>query len=70
MSFESIIDQQVRFTLTNSFGQVVMHDELNAVQGFNNLPIHLEELPSGSYVLQVKTALEIYAKGVVIVRRE
>jgi hypothetical protein len=70
MSFESIIDQQVRWTLTNSVGLVVINEELNALPGFNSRIVHLDKLPSGSYMLQVKTAQEMYAKGVVIMRRE
>jgi hypothetical protein len=70
MSFESIIDQQVRWTLTNSVGLVVMNEELNALQGFNSRIVHLDKLPSGSYMLHVKTAQDMYAKGIVIMRRE
>ena len=68
LSFDSTIEQEVKFSLTNSLGQVVMHEKMLAVKGFNSKKIDVSQLTEGGYQIQLISEKEIRSKTVVLIR--
>ncbi|MEO6131464.1 MAG: T9SS type A sorting domain-containing protein, partial [Saprospiraceae bacterium] len=62
LSFESSIRQEVKFTLMNYLGQIVLTDKINANKGYNSQKVDVAKLPEGSYLLEVTSDRSMYTK--------
>ncbi len=47
-------DANARVVVTNTMGQVVLHDKVRMTKGTNTFGVNLESLPAGVYLLQVE----------------
>ena len=68
ISFESMVEDEVNFSIVNFLGQVVQSKKINAIKGFNNLRVDLDNIQEGSYLMEIKTGKEIHTKVVLIMR--
>ncbi|HUR30688.1 MAG TPA: T9SS type A sorting domain-containing protein, partial [Saprospiraceae bacterium] len=68
LSFDSSIEQDVKISLTNSLGQIVMHEEMHALKGFNSKKIDVSHLTEGGYQIQLISQKEMRSKTVVLLR--
>ena len=68
LSFDSSIDQDVQISMTNSLGQIVMQERMNAIKGFNSKKIDVSHLTEGGYQIQLISQKEIRSKTVVLLR--
>ncbi len=70
LSFDSSIDHEVQFTLTNFLGQIVLSDKIQAVKGFNSRKLDVSHLPEGGYLMQVVAEKEMRTKILVLLQNE
>ncbi|HZV67894.1 MAG TPA: T9SS type A sorting domain-containing protein [Saprospiraceae bacterium] len=70
VSFESHLDQNIQFTLTNLVGQRILSEKFNVVKGFNTHKLDVAKIPEGSYLMEMKTAGEMKTKVVVILHHD
>jgi hypothetical protein len=68
LGFESSVEDQVEFSVSNFLGKVVFADKINAIKGLNTRTIDMSQVREGSYLVQVKTTQEVHTKVVVIMR--
>jgi hypothetical protein len=68
LSFDSYINHEIQFSLTNMLGQVVLTENFNALKGSNTHTVDVSRIHEGSYMMQVKSEREMYSKVVVILR--
>jgi hypothetical protein len=70
LSFESVGEEEVKFSFYNLLGRVVLTDKVNAVKGMNTQSFDVSNLQPGSYLLQMQSQKEILLKVVVILGKE
>lgn len=68
LSFESSLDHEVEYVMTNFLGQVVLSEGIKAVKGFNSRKIDVSNLPDGSYLMQLVSEKETRTRILVLFR--
>jgi hypothetical protein len=46
-------DQQINYTLADALGQVIRNGKVNVIKGINKIPLGLDGMPAGIYLLSV-----------------
>ncbi len=67
VSFESTIGQDVKLSLINFLGNVVFNDLLKPTTSNHTQSINVANLPPGSYLMKVQTALGMHTKILLLV---
>ncbi|MBK8706710.1 MAG: T9SS type A sorting domain-containing protein [Saprospiraceae bacterium] len=70
ISFESSVEDEVRFRFINTMGQVVLISKMECPEGLNTHVIDVSQVHQGSYQMQMKTALDMQSKVILILRNE
>ncbi len=68
LNFTSLVNQEVKYRLINFLGQVMLRDKTNARKGANTQKVDLSKIPEGSYLMEIRTEKEMYAKVIVVMR--
>ncbi|MDP2088901.1 MAG: T9SS type A sorting domain-containing protein [Flavobacteriaceae bacterium] len=66
ISFISVKDQEVSFTIKNLLGKTVFSDKLNVQKGENQFDFYKNDLNPGMYLYSLQTTNEIISKRLVI----
>ncbi|MBK9982115.1 MAG: T9SS type A sorting domain-containing protein [Saprospiraceae bacterium] len=70
LSFTSHANQEVKYRLINFLGQVMLSDKIDARKGPNTQKVNVSGIPEGSYLIEMKTAKEVYTKVIVVMRHD
>ncbi|MDP3354167.1 MAG: T9SS type A sorting domain-containing protein [Flavobacteriaceae bacterium] len=66
ITFISVKDQEVTFTVKNLLGKTVFSDKLNVQKGENQFDFYKNDLNPGMYLYSLQTSSEIISKRLVI----
>jgi hypothetical protein len=70
VSFQSGHEGIIEYHFTNYLGKLMLRENASIQKGINTRTINISALPNGPYVLQFKSAGEIFTKGIVILRTD
>ncbi|MBK9105204.1 MAG: DUF3494 domain-containing protein [Saprospiraceae bacterium] len=60
VSFQSGADGIVEYAFVNFLGKTMLHDKINITRGINTARVDASGLANGAYLLQLKTASQLY----------
>jgi hypothetical protein len=66
VSFNSVVGQDVQFSVMNFLGHVVYNDLMKPVTTNHTQSINVEHLSPGSYLMVVRTGQELHTKIIII----
>ncbi len=67
LSFESAKVEEIKFAITNLFGQQILSEKINTIKGLNEKKFNVSQLPEGSYLITVKSQLDIHTEVIVLI---
>jgi len=70
IGFESGIEGIVEYSFTNYTGQTMIIEKINVHKGYNVQRIDAAVLANGGYLMQLKSEVELYSRGIMIIRNE
>ena len=70
VSFQSGADGIVEYAFINFLGKTMLRDRINITRGINTARVDASGLANGAYLLQLKTASQLYTRSIVILRNE
>ncbi len=66
ISFESTIDQEVKFYVKSLLGKVVYNAKFDVSSGSNSIPFKRDSINNGLYIFTIQTNYEVISKRLVI----
>ena len=70
VSFQSGADGIVEYAFINFLGKTMLRDKISISKGMNTARVDASGLANGAYLLQLKTASQLYTRSIVILRNE